>query len=423
MFEIQSELDVPHVYSVAELTREIKVLLETSLPVCWVEGEISNFKIHTSGHFYFSLKDNDAQMPCVMWRSRNMALFFTPKDGMKVRAWGKITVYEKRGYYQFDVIKLQPAGVGELQQAFEQLKRKLHAEGLFDAQYKQPLPRYPERIGIVTSPTGAVIQDLVTILNRRFPGIEIILTPVRVQGEGAAMEIANAINMFNNYGKVDVIIIGRGGGSLEDLWAFNEEIVARAIFRSKIPIISAVGHEVDFTISDFVADVRAATPSAAAELAVPDRAELRNQLRFLQQQITDITAACIRSERERLQALINSYSFRRTPDRIRQYQQRIDELQHSLQLSLAHRLHLLSHQLQSLTQRLQALAPGAILKRGYTICLRDRDRQLVTQASALQLNEAIRVQFYQGNALGTVVEIDPTHSVLNIDNESDSSRT
>jgi exodeoxyribonuclease VII large subunit len=423
MFEIQSELDVPHVYSVAELTREIKVLLETSLPVCWVEGEISNFKIHTSGHFYFSLKDNDAQMPCVMWRSRNMALFFTPEDGMKVRAWGKITVYEKRGYYQFDVIKLQPAGVGELQQAFEQLKRKLHAEGLFDAQYKQPLPRYPERIGIVTSPTGAVIQDLVTILNRRFPGIEIILTPVRVQGEGAAMEIANAINMFNNYGKVDVIIIGRGGGSLEDLWAFNEEIVARAIFRSKIPIISAVGHEVDFTISDFVADVRAATPSAAAELAVPDRAELRNQLRFLQQQITDIAAARIRSERERLQALINSYSFRRTPDRIRQYQQRIDELQHSLQLSLAHRLHLLSHQLQSLTQRLQALAPGAILKRGYTICLRDRDRQLVTQASALQLNEAIRVQFYQGNALGTVVEIDPTHSVLNIDNESDSSRT
>ncbi len=387
--------------------------------MCWVEGEISNFKIHTSGHFYFSLKDNDAQMPCVMWRSRNMALFFTPKDGMKVRAWGKITVYEKRGYYQFDVINLQPTGVGELQQAFEQLKRKLHAEGLFDAQYKQPLPRYPERIGIVTSPTGAVIQDLVTILNRRFPGIEIILMPVRVQGEGAAMEIANAIDMFNNYGKVDVLIIGRGGGSLEDLWAFNEEIVARAIFRSKIPIISAVGHEVDFTISDFVADVRAATPSAAAELAVPDRAELRNQLRFLQQQITDITAARIRSERERLQALINSYSFRRTPDRIRQYQQRVDELQYSLQLSLAHRLHLLSHQLQSLTQRLQALAPGAILKRGYTICLRDRDRQLVTRASALQLNEAIRVQFYQGNALGTVVEIDPTHSVLNIDNERD----
>lgn len=423
MFEIQSELDVPHVYSVAELTREIKVLLETSLPVCWVEGEISNFKIHTSGHFYFSLKDNDAQIPCVMWRSRNMALFFTPKDGMKVRAWGKITVYEKRGYYQFDVIKLQPAGVGELQQAFEQLKRKLHAEGLFDAQYKQPLPRYPERIGIVTSPTGAVIQDLVTILNRRFPGIEIILAPVRVQGEGAAMEIANAIDMVNNYGKVDVLIIGRGGGSLEDLWAFNEEIVARAIFRSKIPIISAVGHEVDFTISDFVADVRAATPSAAAELAVPDRAELRNQLRFLQQQIVDITAARIRSQLERLQALINSYSFRRTPDRIRQYQQRVDELQHTLQLSLAHRLHLLAHQLQSLTQRLQALAPGAILKRGYAICWRDRDRQLVTQASALQLHEAIRVQFYQGNVLGTVVEIDPTHSVLNIYDERDARRT
>lgn len=415
MFEIQSELDFPHVYSVAELTREIKVLLETSLPVCWVEGEISNFKLHTSGHFYFSLKDNDAQMPCVMWRSRNMALFFTPQDGMKVRAWGKITVYEKRGYYQFDIIKLQPVGVGELQQAFEQLKRKLHAEGLFEAQHKRPLPRYPERIGIVTSPTGAVIQDLVTILNRRFPGIEIILKPVRVQGEGAALEIASAIDMFNDYDHVDVLIIGRGGGSLEDLWAFNEEIVARAIFRSKIPIISAVGHEVDFTISDFVADVRAATPSAAAELAVPDRDELRNQLRLLQQQITEITAARIRSERDRLQALINSYSFRRTPDRIRQYQQRVDELHHSLQLSLAHRLQLLSAKLHSLAQRLQALAPAAILKRGYSICLRVRDQRVITQAGELQLNEAVRLQFYRGNALSTVVEIDATNSVLKID--------
>ncbi|MDZ7263901.1 MAG: exodeoxyribonuclease VII large subunit [candidate division KSB1 bacterium] len=419
MLEIQSELDIPQVYSVAELTREIKVLLETSLPVCWVEGEISNFKIHTSGHFYFSLKDNDAQLPCVMWRSRNVALFFTPQDGMKVRALGRVTVYEKRGYYQFDVIKLQPVGVGELQQAFEQLKRKLHAEGLFDAQYKQPLPRYPQRIGIVTSPTGAVIQDLVTIINRRFRGVEIILKPVRVQGEGAAVEIANAIDMFNEYGKVDVLIIGRGGGSLEDLWAFNEETVARAIFRSKIPIISAVGHEVDFTISDFVADVRAATPSAAAELAVPDQADVRKQLRFLQQQLTDITMARIHGERERLQALLNSYSFRRTPDRIRQFQQRVDELQHALELSVTHHLDLVSQHLQSLTQRLKALAPAAILKRGYSICLRARNQQLITQASALQVDETIRVQFYQGHVLGTVNEIDPINSVLKIGGQDD----
>ncbi|MFQ5772424.1 MAG: exodeoxyribonuclease VII large subunit, partial [bacterium] len=261
-------------YSVSELTRQIKFLLESSFPEIWVQGEISNFTHHSSGHMYFSLKDENAQISCVMWRSRNQHLFFTPQDGMKVILDARITVYEKRGAYQLDVLQMQPAGVGELQLAFEQLKNRLREEGLFSEEFKKPIPLYPERIGIVTSPTGAAVQDLISVLQRRFPGIEIIINAARVQGEGAATEIARAIDDFNDYGKVDVLIVGRGGGSLEDLWAFNEEVVARAVFRSKIPIISAVGHEVDFTICDFVADLRAPTPSAAAELAVRHRDEL-----------------------------------------------------------------------------------------------------------------------------------------------------
>jgi len=299
MFEIQSELDPQHVYSVAEITREIKVLLETTIPVIWVEGEISNLKFHSSGHLYFSLKDKDSQIGGVMWRSRNASLFFTPQDGIKVLAMGKVTVYEKRGYYQFDVIKMQPAGIGELQLAFEQLKNRLQEEGLFDEEIKKPLPQYPEKIGIVTSPTGAAIQDLLNILNRRSPGIEISLKPVKVQGEGAAPEIATAIDEFNEYGKVDVLIIGRGGGSLEDLWAFNEEVVARAIFRSNIPVISAVGHEIDFSISDFVADLRAPTHSAAAELAVLDRAELLNRILQYRKTIFEISESFTKYQRVR----------------------------------------------------------------------------------------------------------------------------
>lgn len=406
MFEIQSELDPQHVYSVAEITREIKVLLETTIPVVWVEGEISNLKLHTSGHLYFSLKDKDSQINCVMWRSRNAGLFFTPQDGMKVLALGKVTVYEKRGYYQFDVIKMQPAGIGELQLAFEQLKNKLQQEGLFDEQYKKSIPPYPESIGIVTSPTGAAIQDLTNILNRRFPGIEIILKPVKVQGEGAAVEIATAIAEFNQYGKVDVLIVGRGGGSLEDLWAFNEEVVARAIFRSKIPVISAVGHEIDFSISDFVADLRAPTPSAAAELAVPDRAELLNRIRQYRKTIFEISSNLIQYQRDRLKSLVGSYSFLKTPDLVRQYGQRLDDLIHTMQLTIAHRFNLQSQKLVSLANRLQALAPESVLKRGYSICYRAEDNKVVREASLLKVEDKIKVQFYKGKIAGSVEEIE-----------------
>jgi exodeoxyribonuclease VII large subunit len=406
MFEIQSELDPQHVYSVAEITREIKLLLETTIPVVWVEGEISNLKFHSSGHLYFSLKDKDSQINCVMWRSRNAGLFFTPQDGMKVLALGKVTVYEKRGYYQFDVIKMQPAGIGELQLAFEQLKNKLQEEGLFDDEFKQLIPQYPESIGIVTSPTGAAIQDLINILNRRFPGIEIILKPVKVQGEGAALEIAAAIDELNEYGKVEVLIVGRGGGSLEDLWAFNEEVVARAIFRSKIPVISAVGHEIDFSISDFVADLRAPTPSAAAELAVPDRTELLNRIFQYRKTIFEISANLIQYQRDRLKSLVGSYSFLKTPDLVRQYQQRLDELIHTMQLTLAHRFNLQTQKLTSLSHRLQALAPESVLKRGYSICYRAEDNKIVREANLLQVEDKIKVQFYKGKISGRVEEIE-----------------
>lgn len=409
MLEIQSELDPQHIYSVIELTREIKWLLETTIPMVWVEGEISNLKFHTSGHLYFSLKDKDAQIPSVMWRNRNLALAFTPQDGMKVLALGKISVYEKRGYYQLDVVKLQPAGIGELQLAFEQLKQKLLAEGLFDEQHKKPIPRFPERIGIVTSRTGAAIQDLVSILNRRFPGVAIILKPVQVQGEGAALEIAAAIDEFNDYGAVDVLIVGRGGGSLEDLWAFNEEAVARAIFRSKIPVISAVGHEIDFTISDFVADLRAPTPSAAAELAVPDRIDLLNQTQIYQKRLVEIVVSRVQYERDRLKNLVNSYGFLRTPDRIRHNQQRLDELIHSLQLAIEHKLDLLLKKLSSITQRLHSLAPQSVLQRGYSICYRLHDHAIVKSADALHVAEPIKVQFYRGAISGEVTEVHPSN--------------
>jgi len=405
MFEIKSEISPQNILSVSDLNHEIKTLLETTIPVLWIEGEISNLKFHSSGHLYFSLKDKESQISAVMWRSRNTQLFFTPQDGMKVHAFGKINVFHKRGYYQFDIIKLQPAGIGDLQLAFEQLKQRLQEEGLFDEEHKRSIPDFPEKIGIVTSPTGAAIQDLLNILNRRFPGLEIILNPVKVQGEGAAREIADAIDNFNKFGKVDLLIVGRGGGSLEDLWAFNEEVVARSIFRSKIPVISAVGHEVDFTISDFVSDLRAPTPSAAAELAVPDRIELLNRVNIFKKNLTEICLSKIQSERDHLKTLTSNYFFLRTPDIIKENRQRIDELVHTMQLTSQHHINMLFEQAKNLEQRLQSLSPDSILKRGYSVCRRTRDGVIVKDAKILKKEESIMVQFHKGNISGIVEEI------------------
>lgn len=392
-------------YSVSELTREIKFLLEESFPEIWVQGELSNFTHHSSGHMYFSLKDENAQIACVMWQSRTQHLLFMPRDGMKVLVKARVTVYEKRGSYQLNVLEIKPAGVGELQLAFEQLKQRLREEGLFSEEYKKSIPRYPERIGIVTSPTGAAIRDMISILSRRFPAAEIVLNPVRVQGEGAALEIARAIDEFNEFGQVDVLIVGRGGGSLEDLWAFNEEVVARAVFRSKIPIISAVGHEVDFSICDFVADLRAPTPSAAAELVVPSKEELKSQIQSHLQNMINAIFENVQRHREKLQAIIGSYAFRQPLDRVRQNYQRLDELKRHLQNLTAHKLAMCQEMLNGLGKRLALLEHTNVLKRGYSICFRRTDRKVVSRATELSVNDGVEIQFYEGKVLSTVEEV------------------
>ncbi|HZY10265.1 MAG TPA: exodeoxyribonuclease VII large subunit [Bacteroidota bacterium] len=383
------------VLTVSELTRRVKSTLEVNFSDVSVQGEISNFKRHSSGHLYFTLKDENAQISAVMWRGRAMNLFFTPQDGMKVIARGKLTVYEIRGVYQIDVAQIQPLGIGELQLAFERLKQKLSEEGLFDAEYKLPLPAYPERIGIVTSPTGAAIQDIINIISRRFPAVELILYPVRVQGVGSASEIASAIRDFNTYGKIDVMIVGRGGGSLEDLWAFNEEIVARAIFDSKIPIISAVGHEVDYTIADFVADMRAPTPSAAAEMAVPDQSEVVEILRNFYYTSEQIVGEKLTFEKQQINALLQSYSFHRPHDLIHQHSQRLDELQHTLGRSVRQHFTIIQQRIDSFQKRLLSVNPKVILERGYAIV--SRDGKIISRAGELHKNESIEMTFHDGD--------------------------
>jgi exodeoxyribonuclease VII large subunit len=382
------------VLTVSELTSRIKVTLEDSFPQVWIQGEISNAKLHTSGHFYFTLKDERAQIAAVMWRNRVAALLFKPQDGMNVIARGSITVYPLRGNYQLDVLQLQPLGVGELQLAFERLKKKLAAEGLFDPAHKKPIPPFPERIGVITSETGAALQDIRSVLARRFPSVEVIVYPVRVQGAGAAEEIAEAIGAMNRYGRLDVLIVGRGGGSLEDLWAFNEEIVARAIYASNIPIISAVGHEIDLSIADFVADVRAATPSAAAELAVRDRSELLDILRNLCYTMRQAMEDRISTWRDRIQTLVGSYSFNRPHDLLRESAQRVDELERSLSRVMTRCVERYAMRQHSVQQRLEALSPVRVLQRGYALVR--KENVIVTSARRLHEGDRAEIQFHDG---------------------------
>lgn len=392
------------VLTVWQLTRAIKDMLET-LPTVWVQGEISNFKRHSSGHMYFVLKDELAQIPCVMWAGRNHALLFAPEDGMQVLAHGRISVYEKRGAYQLDVWQMQPAGMGALQLAFEQLKQRLAAEGLFDAARKRALPKFPSAIGLVTSPTGAAIRDLVSVLRRRWPPIEIILMPVRVQGEGAAQEIADAIGAMNEYGKVDLLIVGRGGGSLEDLWAFNEEIVARAIYASRVPVVSAVGHEIDFSISDFVADLRAPTPSAAAELAVPAAHEVRRRLADAAHRLHLHLRGLVQTYRERMRRVQSSYGIRQPLDIVRQRGQWLDDLSRRLAAAMKNHLAFWQRDLRSLHDRLQALSHENVLRRGFSLVFRQRDGCLIRNAGDLQRAERVAMQFAIGGATASVEEV------------------
>ena len=385
------------ILTISQLTYQIKALIETGLPVVWLTGEISNFKHHTSGHFYFSLKDENSQIPCVMWAGRNRSLYFIPQDGMQVLAHGQVTVYERRGYYQLDVWQMQPEGQGALQLAFEQLKQRLQKEGLFDSDHKKSLPEYPQRIGLVTSPTGAAIRDLVSVLRRRWPAIRIVLRPVRVQGEGAAEEIAEAIHELNEYGELDLMIVGRGGGSLEDLWPFNEEIVARAIYASDLPVVSAVGHEIDYSISDFAADVRAATPSAAAEIVVPDSAEVLRSMRVAMQRAHLHMRRRLQIYRETLHRFASSYGLRRPLDQIHQRSQELDEIYRRLNQGIRRVTETCQLELRSKVDRLRALSHENILRRGFALVFRELDNSLVSAARQVKDEESIRIQFADGS--------------------------
>ena len=397
-----------HIYSVWEITRYIKQKLDSDelLRDIYVKGELSNVSQPTSGHVYFTLKDEYAELRCVMFRDRNALLKFTLEDGMSVIVRGHISVYEKRGKYQLYVEELQESGIGELYRAFEQLKKKLKDEGMFDAAYKKPIPAIPRTIGIITSPTGAAIRDMINITRRRFPHVHILLAPVAVQGEEAAPQIVNAIKLMNRVNselmKVDVLVVGRGGGSIEELWAFNEESVARAIFASEIPVISAVGHETDFTIADFVADRRAATPSEAAELVVPDKRQIEKNLSAFELQLRQNIYKMIEEQRRRLESIEKNVLFRTPTERINQYRQTVDELKRTLIAEVIHRVQLHKKELQALTGKLDALSPRAILERGYSICL--KEQKVVRSVMDITTGDMLRVLFQDGEVISEVKE-------------------
>jgi len=392
-----------HVYSVAEITRQIKFLLEESFPLLWVEGEVSNYRPHHSGHLYFTLKDSEAQLACVMWRSRASELRFELSDGMKVRLYGNIRLYEKSGRYQLDCLSIQPSGLGDLQLRFEQLKEQLFAEGLFDASQKKPIPAYPGRIGVITSPTGAAIKDIFSVIRRRAPSVEILFHGVKVQGEGAAQEISTAIEMFNRFGEVDILIVGRGGGSLEDLWAFNEEIVARAIYNSRIPVISAVGHEIDFTIADFVADLRAPTPSAAAEIVVQDEQELSRTLNRYATEMSKGIILQIELQRKKILDITRSYAFRVPEDRLRQYAQHLDDLVYRAALFAQRYILARKEFVQNRAKHINALNPKKVLDRGYALVF--REGELVKTAKGIGIDDRLAIQVHDGQIDSKVTDV------------------
>lgn len=383
------------ILTVSELTKVIRKTLEESFGQVSVVGEISNFKPHISGHWYFSLKDADAVINCTMWKGFNQYVFFTPQDGMKIIVTGRLTVYPPRGSYQLDIRSIKPAGVGELQEAFERLKKKLEAEGLFDEERKRPIPSFPEKIGIVTAIDGAAFKDMVSVAQRRYPLAELMIAPARVQGSGAAESIVAAINLLNDYRDIDVIIAGRGGGSIEDLWAFNEEIVARAIYKSKIPVISAVGHEVDFTIADYVADLRAPTPSVAMELATPDKDEIIGFINDFNQKITGIISEMVEEKKKGILNCINSYGFKIPSDVVNRKNQQLDLLisktvQHidRIFLTLKSKVGLLSSTIKSYdVQR--------TLKRGFVLV--EQNSKFVVRASEFIKNNKARLKFFDGS--------------------------
>lgn len=431
------------ILSVIELNRYIKMKLESDgvLQNVWIQGEISNFTHHSSGHMYFTLKDRQSRIRCIMFASHNARLTFMPREGAKVLANGNVSIYERDGQYQLYVTQMQPDGIGSLYLAYEQLKEKLEKEGLFATSAKQAIPQYPRTIGVITSPTGAAIRDIITTLQRRYPVAAILIYPVQVQGENAAPSIARALKVMNEQRVADVLIVGRGGGSLEELWAFNEEVVARSIFASQIPVISAVGHETDFTIADFVADLRAATPTAAAELAVPHHLEVKQQLTNMERHLKQQLKSVLQTQRERLERLQRSSYFQYPHKHFLAPAERVDRLRDRLQYALRERIShakqrtvslehalLIQHpkeqiniaraaiqslrrqlvvaaqvtqrgkqqQLLSMIRHLDALSPLKVMQRGYSLVYKQGEADLVKSIEQVQLGDMLNVRLSDG---------------------------
>ena len=381
--------------SVSDLTRLTKELLETSFPLFWISGEISNFTRAASGHWYFSLKDDKAQVRCVMFKGRNSLVGTIPREGDSIEARATVTLYEARGDFQLTIEFMQPAGLGRLYEAYEQLKQRLQAEGLFDQSRKKTIPAEPHRIGVVTSPDAAALRDVLTAIRRRHPGMAVIIYPTPVQGKGSAELIARAIQLADQRQEVDTLLICRGGGSIEDLWSFNEEIVARAIADCSLPTISGVGHETDFTIADFVSDLRAATPTAAAELACPDQSHLRQQVDQLQHRLIRTMQSLLQKYAQTLDYL--SRRMISPQQQLQQQKQTLQQWQHRLQIGMQNILRTQSRRLEHLATSLQQLNPHQVLARGYAI-VQKMDGRTVTDAQQLATQEPLQVTLHHGAA-------------------------
>lgn len=415
------------VYKVSEVTAIVKNTLESSsISTLWVEGEVSNFKRHTSGHLYFTLKDASSQIQCVIFRAAANQLRFALENGISIVLFGNITVYAPRGNYQIVGTRAEPLGLGALQLAFEQLKKRLEAEGLFDEAHKKSIPLVPERIGVITSPTGAAIRDILNVINRRFANVSVLIHPANVQGDKAAGEIAMAINTMNQIGGLDVLIVGRGGGSMEDLWAFNEEVVVRSIYASEIPVISAVGHEIDFTMSDFVADYRAPTPSAAAELVVANKAELSKRLEGFNTRLRSSMSSRTKLLRSRIDGAERRLLLRDGRDKIHLFQQSMDDLLSRAQMvlnrfieqrrdivnleqrstaSMQNLFGLKKEKFRTVIAKLDALSPLAILQRGYSVCFQHPSRKVIKNTSEVSAGDKVEVKLSDGEIICEVERV------------------
>ncbi len=399
------------VLSVAQLTAQLKGTVEREFSSVWVAGEISNFSRPQSGHCYFTLKDDSAQLRAVIWRGTAARLNFDVHDGLEVVCKGRLDVYPPRGSYQLVIEQLQPQGVGALELALRKLRDKLSREGLFDDDRKRRLPPFPRRIGVVTSPTGAAIRDFLEVARRRWHGIEVLIFPVRVQGEGAAREIANAIGQANKLvPRLDVLVVGRGGGSLEDLWAFNEEPVVRAIAASGVPTVSAVGHEIDVTLADLAADVRALTPSEAAERVVPSARDVTELIDNLRRRMRQALAMRASSSRDRLDAIASRPAFARPADGVRHLSRQVDDFASRLDGAARVLLRDQQSRVGAISGKLDTLSPLSVLGRGYSLTTDEKSNRLIADAEQLQPGQQLRTRFAKGTVLSTIDTIEPTTS-------------